>query len=257
MNSKSFKFYLFMIFTITYLVSPNIVYAENDGAIHLTGIPAVIASIFCLSIPGMIIALPLLLCYLPGIILTKKLKDYCQKNNFKFIKESTKIPVEKKLYTSNVANTKNYYMIEMGKKQDIAYILCHYYPRNSATSAGYRTICVMIKEGVHFPHFVLGDYEAKPKDSILLDSIKMNKVSFKDDEKFSKRFFVKSKDSEISDFFNDNIRNVFKMIKSKEYYYEGNEDVFVVSYSSPSMFEKRMELLNFSLDLFNKLIENQ
>ena len=145
----------------------------------------------------------------------------------------------------------------MGKQQDIAYILCHYYPRSTTTGSGYRTICVMVKEGVHFPHFVLGDYEANPKDSFLLNSLKMKKVSFKEDEMFSERYFVKSDDSEVSNFFNDNIRNVFKMINTKEYYYEGNEDVFVVSYSSPSMFEKRMDLLKFSLDLFNKLIENQ
>ncbi len=260
MKSKTSKFYLFMIFVITFIIIPSIVYA-GKGKVVLTGIPALIVGslIFIIylfavfAIPGYILYGVLIRPY----FLKKKIKEYCQKNNLKFIDEAKKIPVEKKLYTSNVARETNYYMIEMGKKQDISYLLCHFYPR-IGTSAGYRTICVMSKEGVVLPHFVLGENSPMKVDQFLLNSlVRVETKSFNDDKDFSNRFFVKSNDSEVVNYFNYNIRRIFKGIDNKNYYYEGNENVFVVSRSAPSTFEERINHLEFSFDLFNNLINNQ
>ncbi len=260
MKLKASKFYLFIAFFIIYLLIPNIALAESHQ-IELTGIPALIAGIVMLLsmllIFGSVPAFIIYGIFIRPNLLKKKIREYCQKNNYKYFDESVKIPINKKLYTSNVANIKHYYLIEMGKKHDISYILCHYFPRNSNSSAGYRTICVMIKEGLNIPHFVMGEYQSKQKDHFLLDNLDLDQVTFNDDEEFSERFFVNSDVPETSNFFTDNIRRVFKNIKSKNYYYEGNENVFVVSYSAPSLFEDRLKLLDFSIDLFNKLINNQ
>lgn len=249
-----------MIFFITYIAISNTIYAApNNGKIILTGIPALIVGLFMLAIYLLMIGgIPAFLIYgifIRPYLLKKKIKEHCQKNNYKFVEEAPKIPIEKKLYTSNIADIKHYYMIEMGKKQDIAYILCHYFPR-SKTYSGYRTICVMVKEGVNIPHFVLGENKPMKKDHCLLNTLKMKELSFKEDIEFSNRFFVSADNTETSNFFNDNIRRVFKEIKTKDYYYEGNENTFVVSYSAPSLFDQRIKLLEFSLDLFNKVIEN-
>ena len=248
---------MFLIFVITNLIIPNIVYAA-ENKIELTGIPALIVGLFMFMLPLLIIgAIPAYIIYglfIRPIILKKKIEKYCKKNNFKFVEKANKLPIENELYTSNIAQINNYYMIEMGKIYDIPYILCHYYPR-TGRNAGYRTICVMIKEGINLPHFVLGEHQATRQDIFLLDSLDMKEIPFKEDKNFSNRFFVKSDDSEISNFFNDNIRNTFKKISTRDYYYEGNENVFVVSYSAPSLFEERIKFLEFSLDLFKKLIK--
>ena len=192
---------------------------------------------------------------------SKIIKELCLKYNCKLIDKEKKLPIGEDLTFTNIGKEKKYENIIISKKQENAFLVCDYsYTDYRGNYPHYITNAyfVIVNKALNMPHFFLGEYELSDRDPYFaLKSIKGKKVFIKEDKNFNERFFLKSEDTEATrKFFDNKIRDLFKNTKFNNYYYEGCGNTLIVVYPLCYRVEKKAKLLENSMNLFSKIVEN-
>ena len=260
-----------IIYLIVFVLIPTIIFAfsisygPNGFSYKTKGTGDTISGLLTM---GLFVGIFGLLFYgfvIYPILRKKKIKEFCKKNNAKYIAYMQELPMGKNFLLTNIIEKNNSYEAAMvGKRGEFSFLLCDYRFNTSLGHVyhfGMNTICVISMKGLNMPHFSIGEYNLNSKiydfDLCSLNSLKGRKVFYKFDKNFSDRFFIKTDDVEKTrNFFNDRIRDIFKNIKISKYYYEGMGDTFVVSYASMMDLQEKIDLLNHSVKLLSSITEN-
>ncbi len=116
-----------------------------------------------------------------------------------------------------------------------------------------KTICIISKENIKFPHFYIRD------ESILFDHIIDSKagedINFTEDSEFSNKFILfGASEEKVRDFFDRGRRNTFVKKHVKGYIYEGFKNCFIVSNDKLLNINERLGFLDKCLDIFRGIV---
>ena len=143
-----------------------------------------------------------------------------------------------------------------GEKNGFKYCLFDYSDntRSSRGSSTVKTICLISKENIKFPHFYIRD------ESVLFDHIIDSKagedINFTEDSEFSNKFILfGASEEKVRDFFDRGKRNTFVKKHVKGYIYEGFKNCFIVSNDNKLLnIKERLVFLGKCLDIFIEIV---
>ena len=144
-----------------------------------------------------------------------------------------------------------------GEKNGFKYCLFDY-SDSIKSGKGYsvtvKTICLISKENIKFPHFYIRD------ESVLFDHIIDSKagedINFTEDSEFSNKFILLGASEEkVREFFDRGKRNAFVKKHVKGYIYEGFKNCFIVTNDNKLLnIKERLVFLDKCLDIFEEIL---
>ncbi len=185
----------------------------------------------------------------------KEIANYCKTNKIDY-----SLLLEKEdLAKSSSDSMKTFdkaIAVMAGNIDGYKYYLFDYVETTKSNNRGYATfaksICVIYKENIDFPHFLIRD------ESILLDHIMSSvdeDINFSEDPTFSKKFILMgSSENTVRDFFDRKKRDSFVRKHVKGYIYEAYKNSFTVSVNKVLRLKERLTLLNNSINLFKDIV---
>lgn len=272
---RKFAFFIFFI------LIPLLCFAAKDNKDYLFNrtIDSLIEFfIGCIFYSPFILALAFIFgslayIFIAPIVLRAKIKDYCQKHNLKFIRETKKLPYNYLFKFIHFNCDYKFTDLMVGERSGISFILgdCHFgCTSGSASAYRYFTFLLFKSSNSNFPYFFL-------RKEIDLDKFKrpqyiINGKHSSIENKFSKsisfyesEYLLIDEDNEFTEelkpivddidssynFFNENRRKLFLKNSQIDTVYEGYKNTLVIARTTKiDSFKERMKLFESSLSLF-------
>lgn len=189
----------------------------------------------------------------------KQIEDYSKNNGIEysglkldFLPEITK--EGSILLSKNGEN--NAIALMSGEKNGFKYCLFDYSDntKSGRGSSTVKTICIISKENIKFPHFYIRD------ESILYDHIIDSKagedINFTEDSEFSNKFILfGASEEKVREFFDKGRRDAFVKKHVKGYIYEGFKNCFIVSNDNKLLnLKERLVFLDKCFDIFRDIV---
>ena len=192
----------------------------------------------------------------------KEIKDYCLANNIEYNEKSSRFPTLIKNFNFTYlkeGKSHSWILETFGRIDDIMFYLVEHRYRlgpDSSKPPCHDTICLLKKQNLNLPDFFVRD-EVAGLDTIA-KAFGGQDINFIDDSVFSKKFVLQGKnENAIRDYFNKSVRQAFVECHKSgycSYLYEGKGDSFLV-YKGCFLDNKgRIEMLNYAVNLFKKII---
>ena len=197
-----------------------------------------------------------------------KNKKYCIEKNLKYVETSSTIPFGNDFSLVNLGDNRSFSELMVGEQNGIPFILGEYNFRLSSNQTIQKCqviICVMVNDSsdLNMPHFSLNSTQMNRPPAIylhkMIKALNPIKSAKTENTKFDSLFNLRSDDEfSAKQFFNEKMQKVIMdSLPDYDYICEGSKNCLMVCFPSPSLLGKKIDLLNYSTELYSKIMDNR